>query len=120
MVNISIEGSIAMFEVQGWDKLWSFKSRLEIPVEHLVSAYSDPECTIGWLDSMRLLGTSVPGIFRAGSFYQHGNMVFWDVHNVQHAIIIELKHEQFKKLVIEVEQPIAAIDLLNAAINNFS
>jgi hypothetical protein len=118
VVNISIEGNTAIFEVQGWDKLWAFRSRLEIPVEHLVTAYSDPECTIGWLDGIRLLGTSIPSVFRAGTFYQKGDIVFWDVHNVEHAIIIELEHEHFSKLVLEVEQPTEAIGLLNFAINH--
>ena len=118
MVNISIEGNNAVFEVEGWDKLWSLRSRLEIPVEHLIKAYADPDVTIGWLDGLKLLGTSIPSVFRAGTFIQSGGMVFWDVHNVDQAIIIELKHDHFSKLVIEVEQPAAAVDLLNAAINN--
>ena len=64
------------------------------------------------------MGTSIPSVFRAGIFIQRGDLVFWDVHNVEHAIIIELKHDHFAKLVLEVEQPAAAVDLLNAAINN--
>ena len=118
MVNISIEGTNAIFEVEGWDKLWSLRSRLEIPVEHLVTAYADPDVTMGWLDGIRLLGTSIPSLFRAGTFIQSGDLVFWDVRNVEQAIIIELKHDRFSKLVLEVEQPAAAVDLLNAAINN--
>lgn len=119
MINISIEGTTAIFEVEGWDKLWSFRSRLEIPVEHLVTAYSNPEVTMGWLDGLRLLGTSIPSVFRAGTFIQSGELVFWDVRHAEQAIIIELKHEYFSKLVLEVEQPAEAVDLLNAAINNY-
>lgn len=118
MVNVSIEGSTVIFEVEGWDKLWSLRSRLEIPVDHLIRAYADPEVTIGWLDGLKLLGTSIPSVFRAGTFMQRGDLVFWDVHNVEKAIIIELKHEHFSKLILEVGQPAAAADLINAAINN--
>ena len=118
MVNISIEGSTAIFEVEGWDKLWSLRSRLEIPVDHLVTVYADPDLTMGWLDGIRLMGTSIPSLFRAGTFIQSGDLVFWDVRNVEQAIIIELNHEHFSKLILEVEQPAAAVNLLNAAINN--
>src|SRR5690242_15928637 len=117
MVNINIDGSTAIFEVEGWDKLWSFKSRLEIPVAHIRNAYRDPNCTIEWFDSLKLMGTSVPYIFRAGTFYQQGDLVFWDVHNVENTIVVELDHEHFAKLIIEVADPISTINLLNYTIN---
>ena len=43
MVEISIHEHRVRFHVQGWDKLWSFKSELEIPVEHVLSVRADPE-----------------------------------------------------------------------------
>ena|SRR5215472_10784967 len=120
MVNIDVNGSTAIFEVQGLDKLWSFRSRLEIPVSHIQTAYQDPNSTMEWFDSLRLMGTSIPHIFRAGIFYQQGDRVFWDVHNLQNAIVVELEHEHFSKLIIEVADPAAAINLLNYSINHSS
>jgi hypothetical protein len=64
------------------------------------------------------MGTSLPHIFRAGAFYQQGDRVFWDVHNVQNAIVVELDHEYFSKLIIEVADPAAAVNLLNYSINH--
>jgi len=118
MVTIDVNGNTAIFEVQGLDKLWSFKSRLEIPVKNIQTAYQDPNCAMDWFDSVKLLGTSVPGIFRAGTFYQKGDRVFWDVHDLQNAIVVELDHEHFSKLIIEVADPVSAINLLNYAINH--
>jgi len=118
MINVDVRGDTAIFEVQGWDKLWSFKSSLEIPLAHIKNAYNDPNCAIKWFDSIKVLGTSIPKIFRAGSFLQHGDLVFWDVHNVKKTIVVELEHEHFAKLVIEVEDPAITINLLNNAINN--
>ena len=117
MVNVDVNGSTAIFEIEGWDKLWSFKSRLEIPVNHIRTAYQDPNCTIEWFDSLKLLGSSIPHIFRAGTFYQSGDIVFWDVHNIQNAIVVDLDHEHFAKLIIEVAKPASVISLLNFAIN---
>ena len=118
MINVDVRGDTAIFEVQGWDKLWSFKSSLEIPVAHIKNAYNDSNCAIEWFDSIKILGTSIPKIFRAGSFLQHGDLVFWDVHNVKNTIVVELEHEHFAKLVIEVEDLAVTINLLNYAINN--
>jgi len=47
MVTIDVNGNTAIFEVQGLDKLWSFKSRLEIPVKHIQTAYQDPQLCYG-------------------------------------------------------------------------
>ncbi len=45
----------------------------------------------------------------AGSFYSHGELVFWDVHDPDKAIGIELRDERYARLVIEVADPEAEI-----------
>jgi len=117
MVNIKINGDTVIFEVEGWDKLWAFRSSLEIPVAHISNVYSDPDCAIGWLNAFKVIGTAIPKIFKAGTFYQQGDFVFWDVHHPENAIVIELEHEHFAKLVIEVAEPIDAIASIKNAIN---
>jgi hypothetical protein len=117
MINIKINGDTAIFEVEGWDKLWSFKSSLEIPVTHITNVYADPNYAMNWLDGFKLIGTSIPTIFRAGTFYQDGELVFWDVHHAEDTIVVELKHEQLAKLVIEVSDPMDAVAVLKNAIS---
>ena len=112
MVNIYLQGDKVLFEVAGWDKVWSFKSSLEIPVEHIIAVYAAPNIEMNFLDSLKLLGTSIPKVFRAGTFYQHNEIIFWDVHNTENVIVIELEHEHFKKLVIEVDNPAEAIAMI--------
>ncbi len=115
MVEISVSGDRAVFEVEGWDKLWSLRSRLEIPLEHIKAVYADPSLTIGWFDAFKLAGTGLPGVFRAGTFYQHGDLVFWDVRHPERSVIVELVHEHFAKLIVEVEDPTAAVARLESA-----
>ena len=43
MVDIRIEGGRVVFEVEGWDKMWALKSRLEIPIEHVRGARVDDD-----------------------------------------------------------------------------
>jgi len=116
MVSVTIRGDTAIFEVESWDKLWAFRSRLEIPLVHIKTVYAEPDIAIGWLDSLKILGTSIPDIFRAGAFYQHGGFVFWDVRNAENTIVVVLEHEHFSKLVIEVADPAATIGFLRNAI----
>lgn len=48
MVAVSVVGDRLHLEVQGFDKLWSFRSQLELPLEHVTSVSVDPEAARGW------------------------------------------------------------------------
>lgn len=118
MVDITIAGDKAVFEVEGIDKLWSLRSRLQIPLAHIRSVRADPAVAHGWWHGFRLGGTNVPGILTAGTFFQHGNNVFWDVHNPENTIVLELDHEFYDQLIIEVPVPANAVALLQNRIGS--
>ena len=100
-----IENKLAI-EVQGWDKLWSLTSRLEIPLEHVI----DVRPADDQVEGIRVPGTHIPGVITAGTFVQEGSSVFWDVHDPMKAIAMDLRDERYSKLVIEVADPPATID----------
>lgn len=116
MVNVSIEGDRVRFNVERWDKLWALRSHLEIPLEHIREARVDPEPARGWWHGLRLPGTQIPGVLTAGTFYQHDGAVFYDVHDPERTIVLELDHEHYRRLVIEVEDPARVAANLQAAI----
>ena len=116
MVRISVEGDRVRFEVEGWDKLWALKSQLEIPISHIRAVRADPEPARGWWHGLRIPGTQIPGILTAGTFYQSDGAVFYDVHDPERTIVVDLNHEHYNRLVIEVENPDAAVALLQSAI----
>jgi len=116
MVSVSIHGDRARFDVEGWDKLWALKSSLEIPLVHIRSARVDPEPARGWWHGLRFPGTQVPGVLTAGTFYQSEGAVFFDVHDPERTIVIELEDERYKRLVIEVERPMETVQMLLAAL----
>jgi hypothetical protein len=118
MVSVSVEDDRVRFEVQGWDKLWAFKSQLEIPLSHIESVRVDPEPARGWWHGLRIPGTQIPGVITAGTFYQSDGAVFYDVHDPDMTIVLELNDERYQRLVIEVEDPEGVADRLNAAIAN--
>lgn len=116
MVKVSIDGDRAHFAVQGWDKLWSLKSTLEIPLAHILAVRVDTEASRGWFHGLRLPGTEIPGLITAGTFLQRDGAVFFDVHDPDRTIVLDLDHEHYKRLVIEVEDPAATIAMLEAAL----
>jgi hypothetical protein len=115
MAQVSIDGSNLIIDVQGLDKIWSLKSRLVILLAHVRGATADPSITSerkGW----RGPGTELPGVIVAGTFHQEGKKVFWDVHKKEKAVVIELEDETYQRLVIEVDDPRATVELIERAV----
>jgi hypothetical protein len=117
MVDITIQGERVSFRVEGLDQLWAFRSELEIPLAHIVGVEVHPEQAGIWWHGLKVLGTDVPGFFAAGTFYYHGELVFWDVRHPEQTIIVSLAHERYKKLIVEVENPVSTATMLRDAID---
>ncbi len=116
MVELSIAEGKLTLHVKGADRLWAFKSSLEIPLVHIAAVSADPEAARGWWHGIRMPGTNRPGVITAGTFYQRGNRVFWDVHDPEKTIIIDLHDERYNQLIVEVADPRAAINLIQSAL----
>src|SRR5579871_5833017 len=105
MVRVSVDGDRVNFEVEAWDKLWALKSHLTIPLSHIRSARVDPAQAGGWWHGFRMPGTQIPGVLTAGTFYGGDGAVFYDVHDPERTVVVELTHEHYQRLVIEVDDP---------------
>ena len=116
MVNISIHGDRIHLDVEGIDQLWSLRSHLEFPLSHIRSVRIDPAAARGWWHGLRLMGSNIPGILTAGTFYQQGGIVFYDVHDPERTIVLELDHERYNRLIVEVEEPEKARTLIERAL----
>jgi len=116
MVELSIADGKLMLHVKGADKLWAFKSSLEIPLIHVADVRADPEVARSWWHGIRMPGTTMPGVITAGTFYQDGKRVFWDVHHPDKTIVIDLHDERYNELVVEVDDPDAAVKLIQNAL----
>ena len=116
MLELSISNGALTVHVRGADKLWALKSSLEIPVQHITAIRADPSIARDWWHGLRMPGTNIPGIITAGTFYQDGKRIFWDVHNPDNTIVIELKDERFSELIVEVSDPSAAVKTVRAGL----
>lgn len=116
MVDLSIAEGKLTLHVRGADKLWAFKSSLEIPLVHIAGVRADPEAARGVYHGIRMPGTNVPGLITAGTFYQNGKRVFWDVHHPEKTIVIDLHDERYNELVVEVDDPGGAVRLIQNAL----
>jgi hypothetical protein len=116
VTNLEILNGNLQITVEGMDRIWSLKSHLTIPMQHIVDVSYRPEIAHGWWHGMKLPGSFIPGVLTAGTFYQHGEFTFWDVHNPDKTVVITLHDETYGKLVIEVENPEATIAHITAAL----
>ncbi|MGB8888019.1 MAG: hypothetical protein WCC87_14910 [Candidatus Korobacteraceae bacterium] len=114
MTDLSISEGKLLLHVHGADKLWALKSSLEIPLQHVAGIRADPEAARGWWHGLKLPGTNVPGVITAGTFYQDGKRVFWDVHDPEKTIVIDLHDERYNQLIVEVADPGAAVALIHS------
>lgn len=116
MVDLAIADGKLTLHVRGADKLWAFKSSLEIPLAHIAGVRADSEAARGWYHGIRLPGTNLPGVITAGTFYHDGQRVFWDVHHTENTIVINLHDDRYNELIVEVENPAEAVTLIRNAL----
>jgi len=115
MATVSIDRGDLVVDVEGMDKLWALKSRLTIPLANVRGATADPGI-VREGKGLRVGGAHVPGVIVAGTFRNDGERVFWDVRNAERAVVIELDDERYARLVIEVADPSATVDLIEGAV----
>jgi hypothetical protein len=116
-VQIDPEKEILVLEVEGLDKLWSFRSHFEIPLANIVDVHqADPDVAKGWWKGLRAPGMHVPGFIVEGTFYKDGRRLFWDVKSHEKAIVIDLKDERYDELIINVEDPVREVERIRSMI----
>jgi hypothetical protein len=62
------------------------------------------------------IGTIFAGKIQTGTFKEAGEISFWDVRDPAKAILVSLKDDTYKKLIIEVPDPDKTITQINEAV----
>ncbi|WP_248884202.1 hypothetical protein [Acidithiobacillus acidisediminis] len=112
MVHVTLQNDTVLFEVMGLHKLWSLKSRLEIPLSEIISVHKYSAAahdSKGW----RVAGTYIPDLITAGTYYCDGKRSFWDSCNGDNAIFVTLTNNRYNQLIVEVEDPDVVIHSLD-------
>ena len=115
--SIDINASSVTVTLRGLDVVWATRRRIVVPLGHVRGARRDAQAARHgpWLGAGRtdaLLDYAVA----ASPMLVHGRHEFWDVHDPARAVAIDLAGEQYDRLVIEVEDPVATVEAVNAAV----
>jgi hypothetical protein len=111
MVEVTVHHNTVVFTVRGSHKVFGFKSELTVPRAHIIEVRPDPEVA-RHLEGGRPHG---PGVVTAGAFHfgHHGSPpLFADVANPDNVVVIKLRDEEYRQLIIEVDDPVAVVALL--------
>jgi hypothetical protein len=97
------------------DHLWSLKSRLDIPLDHVAVAFFDPVVAHDrpWSPAP---AASLPGSIVLGRASKYGDIVFWDVHDSEQTVVVELRDQWRTWVVISVNDPPALVGAINQAV----
>ena len=119
MTSIEATHDKLVLTVRGFDVVLALKHTLEIPLAHVLGAEIgiDDALRERLRGSLRMPGSHIPGVITAGSYVTHGSWMFWDVHgDGDKAITIAIAHEKYDRVVVDVEDPHAAVASIRTAI----
>jgi len=114
MATITIDAGQVSISMSRLDRILALKGELTIPLEHITGITIRPEEARSWFHGLRI-GTSIPGVLIAGTFYTGDGKVFYDVHNPEQTIAIELQDDSYQRVIVQVDDPETTAALIAAA-----
>ena len=114
---VSVDDGNLVFELHGIDEFLSIKRSISIPLKHVVSVSTEK---VPWqpFNQMRIAGTSLTGVVKDGRFLSSDGMMFFEMHDPDKCITVNLDHETYKKIVFEVDDKELAAQLINDALKS--
>jgi hypothetical protein len=83
------------------DEILALHGSFHIPYSHIDSVGTD-QVPFEFFRGMRI-GTNLPGIRTAGTFITGEGAIFYDMHDGSHCLTINLTHEHYRRVVVEVD-----------------
>lgn len=120
MVKVERIKEEVIFEIEGWHKVLAFRRKIKVSLGNIQNAKVEQPSVSEILGSdgmrrydIKLLGTESLWV-KAGTFYQKGKWVFWDVSNRERVVVIDMVNERYNKMIIEVKDPEEVVNLISS------
>lgn len=97
----------------GLVRLWALSKGIDVPVTSIADVGVSKKR--GLVKRWRAPGTHLPGVMTAGTFRRHGEKDLWMVGPAKEVLVIELADEAYRHVIVQVEDPHAAVEALKAA-----
>ena len=99
----------------GMVRVWALSRGIEVPVTSVVDVGVSPRK--GLVRGFRAPGTWLPGFMIAGTFRSRGEKDLWLVGRTKEVLVIELFDERYRHVMVQVEDPHAAVEAIRAAMH---
>lgn len=113
-VDVSLEdgGETVAVTLRGLDVLWALRRHVRVPRRAVLRAQVLDRSKVK-PSGLRLPGTELPGVLRAGSFGRSPNREFWDVRSGPQVLVLTLADGQpYRRIVLQPRDPGSALDAL--------
>ena len=119
MIDPSVKAGVLHLEVLGWTKLWALASSLDIPIPCIKSAHvGTPGLPTFQRGDLRMGGTSVRGLFAAGTFAMGSprRRTFLDLRrSSKDVLVLALENHKYDLVMVEVKDAERALQMIREA-----
>ena len=124
MARVSVENGQLVVSVKGARKwlaspcLIRIINDVTVPLDNIVNVTTEYTWSNAPMYQRGNVSTSIPGHYYGGNFIQDGADVFYDLSKKEEAVVINLKGEDYERLIIGVDDPEATVALIEQALDN--
>jgi hypothetical protein len=107
-------------EPMGWNKVWSLRTRIDIPYGDIVAVEQDRRLAENGPAGLRFPGANIPGVYLAGTFWKfwgdRKSRSFWLRRRADRCITIRLRNNSFDYVTVDVADPAAEIRRITSSL----
>ena len=101
IMKLTIKNGSLRIEFEGIEKVLCLKCVIEIPLKH-IKKVSIEKPKRSWSD-IRLPGTWIPRVIRAGTYYTSRGKEFWYMPRKKKPLVIELREGDYKRIILGLD-----------------
>ncbi len=99
---IDIVGKNLVFNISAADKFLSLKSKLVIPLNHVVSVSTDKTKWWTAATELKVGGARIPFVIKDGRYLSNGKLYFYVMHDVDKCVTVHLNNDVYSAIIFQV------------------
>jgi hypothetical protein len=115
---VTIAGGELVVRITGRDRFWALSGGITVPLSgvHKASVVGRRDASVS-SSYLRLPGTYLPGVIRAGSYGFGKRRELWCVRRAERLLVIELTGRRYRRVVVEVVDPDQVAESINRVVS---
>jgi hypothetical protein len=102
-------------ELEWYEQLWAVTLERQMPLDR-IDGVTTAEPQSNWAE-IRVPGTFLPGVIKAGTYYTKRGKEFWYVTSDRDYLTLELHDGPYRRIVINIPDNIAWAERIDRALN---